>query len=136
MYILKNHLVEYEKDKQNIMNLIEWKNIVNEWLNNSQYVELKNEIQDFQQSFAIMNKRTLTRTEWQQKLNIAYDEMINKNDMILKQNNLLMWMYTELKKGYDELLNENKNIKNDISIIIEKMKVKKSQLVSTTVKKK
>jgi hypothetical protein len=55
------------------------------------------EIQDFQQSFAIMNKRTLIKTESQQKLNIAYDEIMKKNETIISQNNLLMSLYQDLK---------------------------------------
>lgn len=119
MYLLKNHLIEYENDKKKFINLNESKNIITEWYFNEKINELKFDIDDIKQSFIIMNKRTLKKWDWENKLNVIYDDLIKKNDWIIKQNNLLMNMYTELKKSYEIIIEDNKNIKCDISKIYD-----------------
>lgn len=114
MFILKNHLIEYENDKKIIMNKL-WEPIINNSLSNNQYEELKCEIQDFQQWFQIMNKRTLNKTESQQKLNICYDEITKQNEILKKNIDLLFNMNIELKNNYNNLLNNHNNLQWDFN---------------------
>lgn len=65
-YILKNHLIQYETDKANILQLINNKsqseNIINNANNSLQYSELKTEIEDLKQWIGIINKRSLWKS--------------------------------------------------------------------------
>ena len=138
MYILKQHLIEYANDKAKFLEKKETtkkaKKIVDESLWELRYQELKNEIADFQQWFAIMNKRTLIKSESQQKLNVVYDELIKKYDEVTKHNEMLLNMNKELTKKYNELVEDNKNMKSDISKIYDlidpKKKIIKNKILS------
>lgn len=55
----------------------------------------------------------MNKTESQAKLNIATDELNKNFEMVKKQNNLLMWLYQDLKLQYNSLVEENKNLKWD-----------------------
>ena len=131
LYILKNHILDYQTFKDKCLTYIE-NNTLKTATNIFDNKNLQSQINDLikisddnKQSIDILNSRLNLKNQSSNTsllINTTYDDLKNDNINLKKQNEILNNKILDLNEKYNNLYIEHENIKSDLSTVIDEIK--------------